>query len=248
MAIFFLLAFQDADAVARALSESTVSIDVERRPLAEAVAELLAKAELVAAFDDDAGAAPVTLTLTDVRLRTALRLLLKPHGLTMALHDGELRIVREEDARAAPRMQRYKTAALVRRLDETADREGIHERRREYLADQDPDAQIGVVSDGVVLDVRPIVLPDRRYVMLEMRPLNAQLQLPLDTVEILIFMGGDARPPFGDPEFGESLLEELLETHAGTPAALVNGELWVYAPESVQARVERLLSGLAALK
>lgn len=242
MTLLLLLAIQGA------LPDRTVTLDARARPLADVVADVLAQADLTATFDDDVGLTPVTITLTDVRLRTALRLLLKPHGLTLTLHRGALSVVREERVLAKPEMKRYKTAGIARRLDEAAGREGIHERRRKYVAESDPDAQIGVVSDGVVLDVRPIVLPDRRYVMLEMRPLNAQLQLPLDTIEIPIFMGGDAQPPMGAPDFGRSLLEELLETHAGVDAATVNGELWVYAPESAQAHVERLLSALAALE
>lgn len=252
MTFILLCALQDPDAVARALSERSVSIDARGRPLAEVVEQALAKAELTAGADEAAaeilGATPVTLTLRDVRLRSALRLLLKPHGLTMAFQGGALRIVREEDLIGPSRMERYRTAALVSRIDKATEREGIHERRRKYVAEQDPDAEIGVVSDGVVLDVRPIVLPDRRYVMLEMRPLNAQLQLPLATIEIPIFMGGDARPPLGDPGFGGSLLNELLETHTGARAAMIDGDLWVHAPDATQTRVERFLTALAALK
>lgn len=56
-----------------------------------------------------------------------------------------------------------------------------------------PDPEIGVVNDGISMDVRPIVSPDRRYITLEMRPTVAVLTPPppsIATIETVI--GGTA--------------------------------------------------------
>jgi len=41
------------------------------------------------------------------------------------------------------------------------------------------DPQVGVVSDGIVLDVRPTISHDRRYIALELRPTVATLKRPI---------------------------------------------------------------------
>jgi Flp pilus assembly secretin CpaC len=78
----------------------------------------------------------------------------------------------------APRITLYNTArGNVSVLNQVA-----------YVADFDVeiaqaasigDPIIGVVQDGVVLDVRPVVSADRRFITLELRPTVAQLQRPI---------------------------------------------------------------------
>ncbi|MCH2112677.1 MAG: type II and III secretion system protein, partial [Planctomycetes bacterium] len=41
------------------------------------------------------------------------------------------------------------------------------------------DPQVGVISDGIVLDVRPTISHDRRYITLELRPTVASLVRPI---------------------------------------------------------------------
>ena len=48
------------------------------------------------------------------------------------------------------------------------------------------DPVIGVIQDGLVLDVRPIVSNDRRFVTLEMRPTIVDLQTPIATFQTLL--------------------------------------------------------------
>src|SRR5690606_24762927 len=40
---------------------------------------------------------------------------------------------------------------------------------------------VDVVRDGVVLDVRPVVSADRRFITMELRPTVVSLQLPIPT-------------------------------------------------------------------
>lgn len=54
-----------------------------------------------------------------------------------------------------------------------------------------PDPEVAVVSDGISLDVRPIVSPDRRYVTLELRPTVATLTpTPPNIATIPTVIGG----------------------------------------------------------
>lgn len=76
------------------------------------------------------------------------------------------------------------------------------------------DPQVGVVSDGIVLDVRPTISHDRRYITLELRPTVAHLKRPI-------------------PEFTSSLaglttpvtlqLPELVVSSANTTAVIPDG-------------------------
>jgi len=63
-----------------------------------------------------------------------------------------------------------------------------------------PDPVRGVVSDGISLDVRPIVSADRRYVTLEMRPTVAQLvPAPPLVSNIVVNLTGPANAAFATP-------------------------------------------------
>ena len=42
------------------------------------------------------------------------------------------------------------------------------------------DPVIDVIQDGVILDVRPVVSADRRFILMEMRPTVAELQRPIE--------------------------------------------------------------------
>ncbi|MBL7008983.1 MAG: hypothetical protein ISR76_08290 [Planctomycetes bacterium] len=82
------------------------------------------------------------------------------------------------------------------------------------------DPQVGVVSDGIVLDVRPTISHDRRYIALELRPTVATLKRPI-------------------PEFTSSLaglttpvtlqLPELEVASANTTAVIPDGGTVVIA-------------------
>lgn len=245
--ILWLAALSQQTDVARLLAERTVTVNFERTPLSQALSETLAQAGLHAA--GDAPRDPVTLTLTDVRLRSALRCLLRPRGLTLVFQEQRLTLVPEAEARPSERMERYRTAALVRRLEEAASSPEVASRRQLWERQAEArDPSVGVVSDGVVLDVHPTVSPDRRYVMLGMGATYAPLTLPLTGIEIPVALGQRMTPPPGTEGFGAALLQELVETHAGGGGSLLHGELWIRAPEARHGRTEKLLKLLAAMK
>jgi type II secretory pathway component GspD/PulD (secretin) len=54
------------------------------------------------------------------------------------------------------------------------------------------DPIISVVEDGVVLDVRPVVSADRRYITLELRPTVAELQRPIETFTTSLGVSGNS--------------------------------------------------------
>jgi general secretion pathway protein D len=54
------------------------------------------------------------------------------------------------------------------------------------------DPIIGVIEDGVVLDVRPVVSADRRFITLELRPTVAQLQRPMETFVTTLGVSGNS--------------------------------------------------------
>ncbi len=54
------------------------------------------------------------------------------------------------------------------------------------------DPVISVVQDGVVLDVRPVVSADRRFITLEMRPTVAELQRPIRTFTTSLGVSGNS--------------------------------------------------------
>ncbi len=54
------------------------------------------------------------------------------------------------------------------------------------------DPIIGVVEDGVVLDVRPAVSADRRFVVLDLRPTVAQLRRPIQTFTTSLGVSGNS--------------------------------------------------------
>ena len=51
------------------------------------------------------------------------------------------------------------------------------------------DPVVDVIRDGVVLDVRPVVAADRKYIMMELRPTVAQLALPIPTFTTSLGVG-----------------------------------------------------------
>lgn len=53
------------------------------------------------------------------------------------------------------------------------------------------DPIIDVIEDGVILDVRPVVSADRRFITLELRPTVAQLQRPIREVSTSLGTGGE---------------------------------------------------------
>ena len=54
------------------------------------------------------------------------------------------------------------------------------------------DPIISVVQDGVILDVRPVVSADRRFITLELRPTVATLQRPIDTLVTSLGVSGNS--------------------------------------------------------
>lgn len=242
-ALLGLLLIQEAH-TARLLAEQTVTVRFEAVPLAEALRQTLAPAGLRA---DGAPSEPVTLTLTGVTLRGALRCMLRPRGLTLVMREGRLVVTPETPA--DERMERYRTAALVRRLEEAASSPEVAARRAAWERQADArDASVGLVSDGVSLDVRPTVTPDRRYVMLGIGAIHAPLALPPAGIEIPVALGARLTPPPGTAGFGAALLQELVETHAGSGGSLIHDDLWIRAPETRHDRTEKLLRVLAAMR
>ncbi len=54
------------------------------------------------------------------------------------------------------------------------------------------DPEIGVVEDGVILDVRPVVSADRRFITMELRPTVAELQRPIPTFTTSLGVSGNS--------------------------------------------------------
>ncbi len=55
------------------------------------------------------------------------------------------------------------------------------------------DPVVGTIEDGLVLDMRPVISSDRRYITVEMRPTIALLQRPMDTLTTTL--GGAGSTP-----------------------------------------------------
>ncbi|MCD4657229.1 MAG: hypothetical protein K8S87_06760 [Planctomycetes bacterium] len=55
------------------------------------------------------------------------------------------------------------------------------------------DPVVGTIEDGLVLDMRPVISADRRYITVEMRPTIALLQRPMDTLTTTL--GGAGSTP-----------------------------------------------------
>jgi type II secretory pathway component GspD/PulD (secretin) len=53
------------------------------------------------------------------------------------------------------------------------------------------DPQIAVIQDGVILDVRPIVSADRRFITLELRPTVAELKRPIQNFQTSLGVSGN---------------------------------------------------------
>jgi hypothetical protein len=267
--LWLLAALQEGQAalLAGRLRTTEVTVRLEGVTPAEAVARLLAAAKLSAEHEPALAADPrwtaptVHLTLTGVRLRGALRCLLKPRGLTLVAQEGRLTVVREAEARGAERMERYRTAGLIRRIDVEAAAPAFAERRRAWereaaetgrrwraLDGSGHEPQIGLVSDGLTLDVRPTVTADRRYVMLGVGTISGATTLPLESLPVLLAAGAEIEPPAGAPGFGAALVQELLETHVGARGSLIRDELWILDGEARHARTGKFLQLVAAMK
>ncbi len=54
------------------------------------------------------------------------------------------------------------------------------------------DPVIGIIQDGVVLDVRPVVSADRRFITVELRPTIAELQRPIQTFTTSLGVSGNS--------------------------------------------------------
>jgi type II secretory pathway component GspD/PulD (secretin) len=55
------------------------------------------------------------------------------------------------------------------------------------------DPIVDVISDGVILDVRPVVSADRRYITLELRPTVSQLERPIQFRDVSFAFGNSGR-------------------------------------------------------
>jgi hypothetical protein len=264
LSAILLLQSAAAEDISRALS-IPVSVRFERVPLKEATAKILQQAGLGAVeWPEDHAELhrPVTLTLRDVRARSALRAILKPRGLALALQEGRLRVLSEAQARPAPRLEKFNTADLIRRLAAEARRPDLTERRHRYLEDARaqgrrwrdaadhgaPAPEVGLVSDGLALDVEPRVSADRRFVLIGGGATHASLQLPLTTIEVPIVMGESITPPSSDPTFAAALMQELLEAHVGSRGTLLEGNLWIRDTDAQHGRTTKFLRLLAAMK
>jgi len=60
-------------------------------------------------------------------------------------------------------------------------------------AAQIADPIVDVISDGVILDVRPVVHPDRRFITLELRPTVSQLVRPIPERDVSFAVGNSGR-------------------------------------------------------
>jgi len=71
------------------------------------------------------------------------------------------------------------------------------------------DPIIGVVEDGVILDVRPVVSADRRFVTLEVRPTVAELQRPIGTFTTTLAASGSS-VTIQLPEVAKSMIKTSI--------------------------------------
>jgi len=278
--VFLALLLQDLDALNKALTETQIDVEFRATPLAEAVLATLKKAGLSAGVEADVKDdpiwknAPVDLTLKGVSVRSALRVMLKPHGFALVAHEGRLLVTTREKAKPAFEFKKYNVDGLIDRFNREARdpefarwSEKWHDDGREkmksfrmYPQNAVLDPEVGFVSDGISLDVRPIVTHDRRYVMLEMRPISALLfPTPPAIASIRVPIGmtgtGDKDAPPIDDDFGRRTLEEMIRTHfgaewwdRGASLSTIDGALWVRHTPNTQAQIERFLRLLADLK
>lgn len=278
--LLLALYLQDVEALIKALTETKVDVEYKATPLAEAVFATLKKAELSAGVDDDVKDdpiwkhAPIDLTLRGVTVRSALRVMMRPYGFALVADGGRLLVTTKQKARPDLEFKKYDVAGLIGRLNDGArDPEGArwrekwmkegHEKMnsfRMYPQNAVLDPEVGFVSDGVSLDTRPIVTSDRRFVMLEMRPISALLEPKppaIATIQVPIGMSGtgDKDAPPIDEGFGRRALEEMIRTHFGGDTwddggslSTIEGSLWVRQTPRAQAQIERFLRILADLK
>ncbi len=116
------------------LATLKVSVDFRETALEETVAYLAEVSGAPLVVDPnavEAGAARVTLQARDLPVRTVLRLILSPRGLTVAWREGVLVVMTRAEA-APPMMRTYDVRDLMRRLEdfpgpdlELADKPGI---------------------------------------------------------------------------------------------------------------------------
>ena len=72
------------------------------------------------------------------------------------------------------------------------------------------DPIVGRIEEGVVLDVRPIVSADRRYLTLELRPTVASLVRPIPTFSTLLGVANSTPVFIQTPELR---IQRALEAH-----------------------------------
>ena len=75
------------------------------------------------------------------------------------------------------------------------------------------DPVVDIIRDGVVLDVRPVVSADRRFILMELRPTLAKLKLPIPTFTTTLGVGQQV----------SIQLPELLLTKVRTTVTLPDG-------------------------
>ncbi len=127
-----------------------------------------------------------------------------PEGLTNAgglsfqwtyLDDTELEVI----LRSVAKKERVEQIAAPRLLVHNMARANLEVNRQfTYIRDFNveiaqsaavADPVVGVVRDGVVLDVRPVVSADRKYILMELRPTVATLALPIPTFSTTLGVG-----------------------------------------------------------
>jgi hypothetical protein len=211
-------------------------------------------------------AQPITLRAHGRTLRSVLREVLRTRGLTVAWRDQQLTIVPAAAGEEfEPRV--YDVGDVLGRI------RGFWNVARphpapfldpwQYLPNGEfrmfpqsalvPDPQIGIVQWGDVLDVRPIVTADRRYVILEARPTHADLQ-SIETVEVPFgnFMSTTVEPEILEKAKAEALPELIV---AQTPdldwtqgaISRIGSRLVINQTPSGHCRIGRLLEDLRTI-
>ncbi len=96
------------------------------------------------------------------------------------------------------------------------------------------DPVISVVEDGVILDVRPVVSADRRFITLELRPQVAELQRPIQTFTTSLGVSGNS-VTMQLPEVEKSLVKTSIPMPDGGTVLL--GGMKVHASQDLRSGV-----------
>jgi hypothetical protein len=247
VALIFLLQIKP-EAVERPHGPLPISIDLRDTSLRRFIEEVGRRAKITIFVDSEVQADPLfdgwlfNVRLKEVLDSTALNLVLKPRGLMWERTSEGVRVrrARPETVRTAL----YPIEDLLGRI-------------REY-GQQVPDPEIGILNaPATVMDTRPVVSSDRRYVTLTMGVQHADLvelrQIPIPFGGLT---GGIVTPPvYGEEEEGEmggaplspeDILSELIEAHAGpwdhgTGFSIVRGKLAISHDSAAHQRVVSFL-------